>query len=348
MFKWYMTQETYKNKNNYSLSSFNKIEINDNNIKKYKSLCKGLSHVRTGKEYKGFIYLNNNEVVAYINVNTKQACIQAIEVMPKYRKQGLSKQLLDVCVNELKATNLSVNKKNKLAHDIYTKYGFKTYKEDKYMNYMSLNDKVVESLHIVTEAPGDQATEIGPTDYGAAEQEMNDADQDGNPDPGTETADNTADEDLGPDDYNDDNTEGEDAETGVDDPTAEETGEEGEATDTEDGMGDETAEEPMPEENGDKTKNTFLIRDFMNLYFTSLNLVEKVNNIKKTSLIKNKIYLQVAKNINEMNDTLYDYIVNNFSNNSYVFNLYQFNLFLEVLNVNVEMLKKSGELSSNK
>ena len=205
-----------------------------------------------------------------------------------------------------------------------------------------------KQFEIVTEAPGDQAAEIGPTDYGAAEQEMNDADQDGNPDPGTETADDTADEDLGPDDYNDDNTEGEDAETGVDDTTAEETGEEGEATDTEDGMGDETTEEPMPEENGDKTKNTFLIRDFMNLYFTSLNLVEKVNNIKKTSLIKNKIYLQVAKNINEMNDTLYDYIVNNFSNNSYVFNLYQFNLFLEVLNVNVEMLKKSSELSSNK
>ena len=36
MFKWYMTQEVYKNKNNYSLSSFNKIDINDNAIKKYK------------------------------------------------------------------------------------------------------------------------------------------------------------------------------------------------------------------------------------------------------------------------------------------------------------------------
>ena len=340
-----MTQEAYKNKNNYSLSSFNKIEINDNNIKKYKSLCKGLSHVRIGKDYKGFIYLNNNEVVGYINVNTKQACIQAIEVMPKYRKQGLSKQLLDVCVNELKATNLSVNKKNKLAHDIYTKYGFKTYEEDKYMNYMSLNDNVFESLHIVTEAPEAPEDGMEPTDYAAAEKEMNDANQDGKPDPGTETADETADEDMEPEDYTD--TEGEDIEN-VDDPMDEETGEEGETTDTEDGMGDETTEEPMPEENGDKTKNTFLIRDFMNLYFTSLNLVEKVNNIKKTSLIKNKIYLQVAKNINEMNDTLYDYIVNNFSNNSYVFNLYQFNLFLEVLNVNVEMLKKSGELPSNK
>ena len=69
MFKWYMTQEVYKNKNNYSLSSFNKIDINDNAIKKYKSLCKGLSHVRVGKEYKGFIYLNNNIKWQIVQVN---------------------------------------------------------------------------------------------------------------------------------------------------------------------------------------------------------------------------------------------------------------------------------------
>ena len=73
-----------------------------------------------------------------------------------------------------------------------------------------------------------------------------------------------------------------------------------------------------------------------------------INNIKKTSLVKNSVYLQVAKNLTEMRDTLYDYILNNFKNNSYVFNLYQFNLFLEVMNVNVEILKKCGELPSNK
>ena len=50
MFKWYMTQEVYKNKNNYSLSSFNKIDINDNTIKKYKSLCKGLTYNTNDKK----------------------------------------------------------------------------------------------------------------------------------------------------------------------------------------------------------------------------------------------------------------------------------------------------------
>ena len=203
------------------------------------------------------------------------------------------------------------------------------------------------NFEIVTEAPGDTADDMGPTDYAAAEKEMNDADQDGTPDPGTEAGEDTnTEDDLGPDDYTDDEAPEDNPETGVEDPaddTEDETVDDG----TEDNMDEETPEE-VPDENGDRTKNTYLIRDFMNLYFTSINLVEKVNNIKKTSLVKNKIYLQVAKNINEMNDIFYDYIVNSFSKKSYVFNLYQFNLFLEVLNVNVEMLKKCGELPSNK
>ena len=213
--------------------------------------------------------------------------------------------------------------------------------------YMTQETNKYKEKHfdIVTEAPED--TDMGPTDYAAAEKEMNDVDQDGTPDPGTEPAENTnTEDDLGPDDYTDDEAPEDNPETGVEDPaddTEDETVDDG----TEDNMGEETPEE-VPDENGDRTKNTYLIRDFMNLYFTSINLVEKVNNIKKTSLVKNKIYLQVAKNINEMNDTLYDYIVNSFSKKSYVFNLYQFNLFLEVLNVNVEMLKKCSELPSNK
>ena len=41
-----MTQEAYKNKNNYSLSSFNKIEINDNNIE-----AQELLEEESGKKY---------------------------------------------------------------------------------------------------------------------------------------------------------------------------------------------------------------------------------------------------------------------------------------------------------
>ena len=182
-----------------------------------------------------------------------------------------------------------------------------------------------KKYEIVREAPGDN--DLGPTDYAAAEREMNDANQDGIPDPGTEeTVDDTenTEEDLAPDDYTDPDDPQENPDTGVEDTTDEETGDE-----TTDGLDDTNMNEenPVPERDGDKTKNTYLIRDFMNLYFTTLKLIDKVNNIKKTSLVKNTIFLQVARNLSEMTDTLYDYIVNNFSN---VYNTFiLFNILFE-------------------
>lgn len=205
--------------------------------------------------------------------------------------------------------------------------------------------KARKKLEVVTEAPEDDLG--GPTDYAAAEQELDDADQDGQPDPGTETAEKaeTEEADTGAEEENPEDLEAED----YTDPEGE--GEEGEADtelgDTED-TGDEMGEEEsVPDDNGDKTKNRYLIRDFIELYFTTLNVIEKLNNVDKTNLLKSKIYLQVSGNLTEMTNVLYDYITNEFSNKSYVFNLYQFNLFLEFINVNIEILKKSGELQSN-
>ena len=45
------------------ISIFKKIDLNDANVKKYKSKNKGLSHIRTGKDYKGYIYIDKNDNV---------------------------------------------------------------------------------------------------------------------------------------------------------------------------------------------------------------------------------------------------------------------------------------------
>ena len=39
--------------------TFKKIEMNNANINKYKVKLKGLSRIRTGKDYKGYIYIDN-------------------------------------------------------------------------------------------------------------------------------------------------------------------------------------------------------------------------------------------------------------------------------------------------
>ena len=222
-------------------------------------------------------------------------------------------------------------------------------------------EKYKNMMKVVTEAPGDDTA----TDYEAAARQLDNA----------PTAAQAAQTDAQNPDMNDDATDytedanaGDDVDTNEqDDATADENAEENpdddmEATDYDEGAegedtGDEEADpnadaedtpgEETPEDDGDKSKNTYLIRDFIELFYTTKNMIEKLNNVSKTTLVKSKVYLQVIENLSDMNNVLYEYITHDFSKKSYVFNLYQFNLFLECIKVNIEIIKKSGELQSN-
>lgn len=211
----------------------------------------------------------------------------------------------------------------------------------------TLNQEI-SKLNVVTEAPDDMQA----TDYSAAEAELDSADtskanatdtqtdtntdqaqnQDNNQDENNKQ-DDTSNDDMDATDYSEDDPLADDGSTDdtTDDTDAEETPE----------------EEPVPDQQGDKSKNTYLIRDFIDLYYTINNIIEKLNNVSKTDLIKSKVYLQVIENLTESSNILYDYIVHEFNAKSYIFNLYQFNLFLECVKVNIEIIKKSGELQSN-
>ena len=115
------------------------LKLTNTNINKYKTKAKTLIHVRTSENYTGNLYIDkNDDVVAYVSINTEDKSIQALEVLPKYKGTGLSKQLLDIATKFYKADSLSVNKKNQLAFNIYRKYGFKEYKESNNMYFMRL------------------------------------------------------------------------------------------------------------------------------------------------------------------------------------------------------------------
>lgn len=128
---------------NTSLSNMERIAITDKALRKYASQYKQLSHVRVNKNTKGYLYFLDDKVQAMINVEDKQGekWIQGLEIFGDAKGTGLSRSLLDVAVNELGATKLSVNKKNTLAKSIYDKYGFKVYDEDDAMYYMELDDE---------------------------------------------------------------------------------------------------------------------------------------------------------------------------------------------------------------
>ena len=135
----------YKSKGTLNLNSFNKTEIDNELAKQYDIEC----IAPTLKEFKGYLYTDNKGsfvgLVAVATYKNRQSWIQPITVSEKYRGYNLSKQLMEVAINELKAQYLAVYSDNKVAIKIYKDYGFKVYKEVKYNNglvyFMTIDPK---------------------------------------------------------------------------------------------------------------------------------------------------------------------------------------------------------------
>lgn len=115
-------------------------KITNASIKKYKYQYRQLSHVRVNSNTEGYLYLIDGKVQAMINTEDKNGdiWIQGLEIFGDAKGKGYSKYLLDIAVNDLGATKLSVNKSNTIAKKVYDKYGFKIYDEDDNMYYMEL------------------------------------------------------------------------------------------------------------------------------------------------------------------------------------------------------------------
>ena len=93
-------------------------------------------------------------------------------------------------------------------------------------------------------------------------------------------------------------------------------------------------------------QSSLLMKDFLNLYYFSKNMLEKLSSFDKGDVMINSIVSQVVKNITLLRTKLYDYIVNSFSD-KYIHNLYQYNFFIQGLNINIEMLKKIKDFNPN-
>lgn len=142
--------QDYQSKRDMSLSSFIKKELSKSVIDKYKSEYKQLSHVRINNNTKGYVWLDGDSLVGFINVEDKdgERWINSFEIFGKYKKHGLSKQMMNVAMRDLKATHLSVNKKNNVAIKIYKSIGFNTYRETDTMLFMSINESYIEEFDL--------------------------------------------------------------------------------------------------------------------------------------------------------------------------------------------------------
>lgn len=379
--------------------NFKKIDLNNSNINKYKSKHKGLSHIRTGKDYKGYIYIDKQDnVVGFINMRISDKYIQAIEVSPEYQGKGLGKTLLNELI-KMGATRLSVNKKNTKAKKIYDKL-FKVEKEDEHMYYMVLevldylkesrnlsiinsfsfkditNSNIIltENFNIIGEntvAVNDiditditktgilmeADDDLGPTDYNS--DDLGDV---------NDTGDDTGgDEDLGPTDYNEDSTDDtatddtgdnsddldtddggggdlDSLESDTDDPTTEPSDDNGEGTEDVENSNDEQMNND-DQNNDNNENNKFLIKDFLELYNRLDEILEKINSSEKFKFSRDVVYNKARLNIEKIRDMLFDYITQRFNKESYVSNLYHFNLVIQAININIAMIEKSPTMA---
>ena len=135
------------------LNTYKKLPISKSNIEKfdYYNLC----HLRTDDEYKGFMFYNDDEIVGFINVDTNENEIQALEVNKEYRQQGIGEELLEIAVNELNANKLTIRKNNKAAIRMYQKNGFKVVKSNGIMYYMEKVNTIHETV-VINESAKDR------------------------------------------------------------------------------------------------------------------------------------------------------------------------------------------------
>ena len=125
-------------------------QLTQQTLNKYKNQYNNLKHVKIADNTSGRIYTKNGKVIAMINTEKKSdgnIWIQGLEVFGDNKGKGLGKELLNVAVNDLGATHLSVRKTNNIAKKLYDKYGFETYASDDFMYYMKYNRKNDEIKH---------------------------------------------------------------------------------------------------------------------------------------------------------------------------------------------------------
>lgn len=189
---------------------------------------------------------------------------------------------------------------------------------------------------IVLEAPGDDAEmdneggddELGPTDYTEAD-DMEIEEGEPEEEPATE--------------------EPEGDEENPEDLESPDLGEEGDLE--AEGEGDENQEEEQMD-NGDESdvstdkQNKNLVNDFIELYRRIDEIMNQIRTDCKTNIRYNQNMIVVRKNLIKLKETTYEYITKKFTKESYVTNLYQFNLIIQALNVNIELL--SSVLDSNR
>lgn len=175
-----------------------------------------------------------------------------------------------------------------------------------------------------------------------------------------DVSDVSSDEDLGAEDYTqtDDTSpaEGEENPEGTEDMVDDTMGMEDESgedmvDDTmglegEERMEDNTLEDEQQdnaENDPQSQQNKYLVHDFIELYTRQKEIIDKIRKDSRLNAFTNPTTAQVKRNLEKLSQVTYDYILDKFNKETYVANLYQFNLIIQAMNLNVNMLEEVND-----
>ena len=160
-------------------------------------------------------------------------------------------------------------------------------------------------------------------------------------DESTSDSENTDSDDSGEDDSDTDKNDSE-----SDDGEGES---EEESSDDGDTSGDESTQEGEPEsdqspeqDEGKNSKvNTIVLLDnFISLYRMIDNTIKKIAESRKNNILASVTFNQVRANLERLAGVVYKYITLYYDGNDHALNLYNFKYFMEILKLNLEMIRK--------
>ena len=95
-------------------------------------------------------------------------------------------------------------------------------------------------------------------------------------------------------------------------------------------------------------KNYSVLTNFEKLYNLTKEVSDSMDSVVMPTKIQNTVLAQALKNLNSIKEFIVSYVKFQFSSDNYAQNLYYYNIVLQALNLNLEILKRNKDLGETK
>ena len=103
----------------------------------------------------------------------------------------------------------------------------------------------------------------------------------------------------------------------------------------------ENGEDPQKITEIDKKNNKTMLRNnYVELYNTISSFISSIDNSDKESIIASVTYNQVKRNLLNLRQFVMRYLMMYYEDNEADINLYNFNYIIQILEINLEMIRK--------